>query len=197
MSLQMIGYDSCLAISTYKVGVLISMDYLRGIEIRNENKSWLIRDERAPGPSSAFKKSKAELMAVAGFDPNSYFPAQSINQSIKCYDNLDELLKDHDIDLISLCSPCRRNQAKDAIRCLNAGKSVYAEKPCAMEESELDRMIETSLKTGCCFHEMAGTAFEQPYLSMRQLVKEGVIGTVVQVFAQKSYPPLLRKASSG
>jgi predicted dehydrogenase len=35
---------------------------------------------------------------------------------------------------------------------------------------------------------MAGTAFEQPYLSMRSIVKAGAIGEVVQVFAQKSYP---------
>jgi len=35
---------------------------------------------------------------------------------------------------------------------------------------------------------MAGTAFEQPYLAMREVVRSGTIGTVVQVLAQKSYP---------
>ena len=35
---------------------------------------------------------------------------------------------------------------------------------------------------------MSGTVFEEPYLSMTRMVREGAVGTVVQVFAQKSYP---------
>jgi len=71
---------------------------------------------------------------------------------------------------------------------MEAGKNVYAEKPCAMTEKDLDNLIETSRRTGMAFHEMAGTAFEQPYLAMRKIVLEGKLGTVVQVFSQKSYP---------
>jgi predicted dehydrogenase len=53
---------------------------------------------------------------------------------------------------------------------------------------ELEEIKKTSLRTGMKFHEMAGTAFEQPYLTMNKIIKEGTIGTVVQVFVQKSYP---------
>jgi predicted dehydrogenase len=71
---------------------------------------------------------------------------------------------------------------------MEAGRHVYAEKPCAMTEEDLDAIIAASRSTGRRFHEMAGTAFDQPYLAMRNLVAAGGIGTVVQVFAQKSYP---------
>jgi predicted dehydrogenase len=98
------------------------------------------------------------------------------------------LLQDNRLDMISLCSPRRRDQAQHAVMCLLAGKHVYAEKPCAMTEDDLDNIIHTSVNTGKSFHEMAGTAFEQPYLKMREIVQSGLLGTIVQILAQKSYP---------
>jgi len=109
------------------------------------------------------------------------------------YSSLEEMLKDEKIQLVSLCSPRRDKQAADAILCLEAGKHVYAEKPCAMNEDELDLIIKTAQKTGKQFHEMAGTAFMQPYYEMGKIVKGGRIGEVVQVFAQKSYSPALER----
>jgi predicted dehydrogenase len=133
-------------------------------------------------------RSEIELVAISAYD-SSYLPERlRFDSNIKNYPTLDELLKDDRVELVSLCSPRRKDQAGDTIRCLEAGKHVYAEKPCAMTERELDMVVDASLRTGYKFHEMAGTAFEQPYLSMRNIVQAGTIGEVVQVFAQKSYP---------
>lgn len=104
------------------------------------------------------------------------------------YATLDELLANTAVELVSLCSPRRADQAGDAIRCLRAGKHVYAEKPCALTEADLDAIIEAAQQTGRQFHEMAGTVVTQPYREMRRLIAEGAIGEVVQVLAQKSYP---------
>ena len=109
-------------------------------------------------------------------------------EGVKNYNSLEEMLADPEIDMISLCSPRRADQARQAIACMEAGKHVYAEKPCAMSIKELDEIIETSKRTGKIFHEMAGTAFYEPYATIRDIVARGVIGDVVQVFAQKSYP---------
>lgn len=102
--------------------------------------------------------------------------------------SLDEILRDRAVDLVSLCSPRRADQARDAIRCLEAGKHAYAEKPCALSERELDAILRAAQKSGRRFHEMAGTAFMQPWREMRNLVRAGTIGDVVQVITQKSYP---------
>jgi predicted dehydrogenase len=107
---------------------------------------------------------------------------------VRDYTSLGDLLKDPRVELVSLCSPRRCEQAEDALSCMRAGKHVYAEKPCALSERDLDRILEMAARTGCMFHEMAGTAFEQPYRKMREVVQDGTIGTVVQVLAQKSYP---------
>ncbi|MGC9468240.1 MAG: Gfo/Idh/MocA family protein [Anaerolineae bacterium] len=130
----------------------------------------------------------AECVATAAFDREALPPPLQDDDTIRHYDTLDALLADGRVDLVSLCSPRRRDQAQEAIRSLEAGKHVYAEKPCAMTEAELDAILATAHRTGKVFHEMAGTAFEQPYLAMRELVQAGTLGTVVQVLAQKSYP---------
>ncbi|MDI7275203.1 MAG: Gfo/Idh/MocA family oxidoreductase [Anaerolineae bacterium] len=130
----------------------------------------------------------ARLVATAAFDRAQLTPSQQQDPDIRHYDTLEELLQDERVQLVSLCSPVRREQARQAIRCLEAGRHVYAEKPCAMTEADLDAILSAARRTGCRFHEMAGTAFEQPYLAMRALVQAGTVGTVIQVLAQKSYP---------
>lgn len=125
----------------------------------------------------------ARLVAVAAYSRN--LPA---GLKIAKYDTLDALLADPSVQLVSLCSPRRGDQARDAIRCLAAGRHVYAEKPCALTEKDLDEILAAAAKSGREFHEMAGTVFAQPYFEMRRAVRAGEIGEVVQVLVQKSYP---------
>ncbi len=109
-------------------------------------------------------------------------------RGVRRHSSLDALLADADVQLVSLCSPRRADQAGDAIRCLAAGKHVYAEKPCAMTEADLDRVLAAADRAGRRFHEMAGTVVAEPWWTMRRLVAEGRIGTPIQAWAQKSYP---------
>lgn len=128
-----------------------------------------------------FTCPRARLIGVSAFMGET--PAEG-----KVYETLEEMLSDRAVDLISLCSPLRSEQADHAIACMKAGKHVYAEKPCALNEEDLDRILTTSRETGMIFREMAGTAFEEPYSSMREIVVSGKIGEIVQVLFQKSYP---------
>lgn len=128
---------------------------------------------------------RAILHAAAGIKTESL---KDIEPAPRICESLSSMLADKEVELVSLCSPLRSGQAREAIQCMEAGKHVYAEKPCAMTEKELDLLIETSVRLKVRFHEMAGTAFEQPYRAIRELVAAGTVGTVVQVLAQKSYP---------
>lgn len=130
----------------------------------------------------------AELVAVASFDRDVLPEPLRENKAVRHYASLAALLQDEDVQLVSLCSPRRRDQARESIQCLKAGKHVYAEKPCAMSEEDLDVITRTVRDTGMIFHEMAGTLYAQPFYAMRDIVSSGKIGTVVQVLAQKSYP---------
>lgn len=130
----------------------------------------------------------AKLVAVADF-PRERLPERLRDDaSIRFCDSLDDLLRDDRVEFVSLCSARRGEQAEHSIRCLRAGRHVYAEKPAAMNEHDLDRILAAAKQAGRRFHEMAGTAFGQPYLEARRIIKTGGIGTVVQAIAQKSYP---------
>lgn len=129
-----------------------------------------------------------ELVAIAGGGVDRLSEEQQADPQIRQYETLEELLADDRVELVSLCSPLRSEQAADAIRCLEAGRHVYAEKPCAMTEADLDAIIATAKRTGKAFHEMAGSSFMQPFPAIREVVTSGKLGTIVQFFAQKSYP---------
>jgi len=101
---------------------------------------------------------------------------------------LADLLANPTVELVSLCSPRRVDQAADAIACLRAGRHVYAEKPAAFTNRELDEILTVADAEGREFHEMADTVMQQPFFALRELVRSGRIGTIVQVWAQKSYP---------
>ena len=101
----------------------------------------------------------AELVATAAFHQAWLTDAQQGDRTIRHYETLGELPQDDRVQLVSLWSPRRRDQAEESIRCLEAGKHVYAEKPCAMTEEDLDATRGAVERTGMQFHEMAGTAF--------------------------------------
>jgi len=128
---------------------------------------------------------RAELVACAHYVP----PKDLLEElPVRRHDSLLALALDPDVDLIALCSPMRSTQADDAIVCLQNGKHVYAEKPCALSEPDLDRVLAAADASRRHFREMAQTAFDSPYVQMREVVRGGELGEIVQVFAQKSYP---------
>lgn len=136
-----------------------------------------------------FNNENSELVAVSCIDEELIKDFEvKYKKPIKKYNSLSEMLQNDEIELVSLCSPIRSEQEDDAIACLRAKKHVYAEKPGALSEEGLDRILAVSKETGYEFHEMADSAFYEPYWTARKLIKDGKIGQVVQVYVQKSYP---------
>ncbi len=135
--------------------------------------------------SALINHPHAELVAV-GAIPRDWLPAELAG--VTQYRSLDELLADSSVELIIFCSPRRADQAGEAVKALRAGKHVYAEKPAAITERDLDAIMAAARESGRQFHEMAGTVLQQPYREMRRQIQAGAVGTVVQVLAQKCYP---------
>lgn len=129
----------------------------------------------------------AEIVALAGFSPEQ-IPEHLKAANVRVYPDLDTLLDDPEVQLVSFCSPRKDEQGHHVIRCLEAGKHAYAEKPCCMDEATLDQIIATARRTGRIFHEMTGVSLAQPYSTLHEIVMSGVIGEVIQVLSQKSYP---------
>ena len=131
---------------------------------------------------------RLNLVAFGAFRPDvAATLREAYPEAVECA-TYEELLAVPGLAFVSLCSPLRSEQADHAIAALEAGIHVYAEKPCATAEADLDRILATAAASSATFHEMAGTVCEQPYWAMRKIVADGTIGTVVQILAQKSYP---------
>lgn len=129
-----------------------------------------------------------ELVAIGAFADSAERDLLEKYPSVIVENDYEKLLNQYDIDFISLCSEFRSEQADLAIKALEKDINVYAEKPCALNEKDLDRIIAATAKSKALFHEMAGSLWEEPYWTMRQIVMSGQIGEVVQILAQKSYP---------
>lgn len=132
---------------------------------------------------------RVEFVAAAAVSPDRLEKYEAYKSGkVKVFDTLEEMIAGAELDLVSLCSPVRRNQASDAIKLLNAGISVYSEKPSALTEKELDEVLLAAEKSTAEFHEMADSVFTEPYATLKRLIAEGEVGEVVQIYVQKSYP---------
>lgn len=127
-------------------------------------------------------KEQGRLVGVCGISNIAF------ERSVKVYESLMELLSDPVIELVCVCSHLRSEQAQDIKEILQAGKHVYAEKPCVMTEEDLDEIIELAETHHVIFCEMAGCMYDRPYNKVRELVQERLLGEIVQIFVQKSYP---------
>jgi predicted dehydrogenase len=132
--------------------------------------------------------ARARVTAVCACDNAMLAKVLPDFATVKKYATLGELLADPEVDLVSMCAPRRLDQGQEILAALRAGKHVYAEKPAAMSEAELDAIMALSRECKLSFHEMAGTTFERPYLAMREVVASGQLGTITQILVQKSYP---------
>ena len=68
------------------------------------------------------------------------------------YTELDEMLKNPDIDVVYLCIP-NVLHADAALRCLRAGKHVLCEKPATISAAEMEEILHTSRTEGRIFAE--------------------------------------------
>ena len=68
------------------------------------------------------------------------------------YTELDEMLKNPDIDVVYLCIP-NVLHADAALRCLRAGKHVLCEKPATVSAAEMEDILHTARTEGRIFAE--------------------------------------------
>ena len=108
--------------------------------------------------------------------------------SMKHFPDLETLLADNRLAMVSICSPRRDRQAEETIRALEAGKHVLAEKPLCLTLEELERIRGAEERTDRELRAMTGSIYESTWTSMKEVVDSGEIGEPVQVSAQKSYP---------
>ncbi len=93
------------------------------------------------------------------------------------YSNYDEMLKDESIDLVAIATR-HADHAPMAIKALKAGKYVSEDKPCALNTTQMDKLVEVARAYPGRLFLRHNHRFDAPFLKTRRLIGSGVLGTV-------------------
>ena len=128
--------------------------------------------------------SNARLAAVGSRDRASEFAKKFKIQ--KAYGSYEELASDRDIDVIYIGTP-HIAHCENALLCLDKGKAVLCEKPFAMNEKEVLRMILKARERNVFLMEALWTRFIPAIKKALELIEPGAIGDIVHIKSDFGY----------
>ena len=102
----------------------------------------------------------------------------------KLYPSLEAMLSDAKLDVAAICND-NGGRAAAILACAAAGVNTLAEKPFAINRTDLGRVREAARKIR--LGTLLPMRFDPQYLAMRRVVRDGTLGEVAQVASQKSY----------
>ncbi len=105
----------------------------------------------------------------------------------KWYDNADELIQDPGVNVVYIATPPNAH-AELTKRVAAAGKPVYVEKPMARTYAECLEMIESCEKAGVQLYIAYYRRALPNYLKIKELIENGIIGTVRSIQIQMYKP---------
>ena len=96
------------------------------------------------------------------------------------FDSFEAALADPTVDLVTLAVPNELHMPM-AIQAMEAGKNVISEKPVTMSSENLQKMIDTSCRTGKLFTVHQNRRWDCDHLMMKQVYASGELGEVFGV----------------
>ena len=123
------------------------------------------------------------LAAVVDASENGHKAASSITSDVEITDNLDDILRDDQIQGIALATPAETH-AELAIQAMQAGKDVFVEKPMALTLEDAEEMKKVAEKTGRVL--MVGHLLEYhpAVLKLREMIASGKLGKINYILFQ-------------
>lgn len=104
----------------------------------------------------------------------------ALQKGLHVYNSLDDVLNDNTVDIITIATP-NDVHAEIAIKAMKVGKHVISEKPVCMNHIELQRIFDTSNKTGKLFTTHQNRRWDCDYLIMKELYTSGKLGEVFTI----------------
>lgn len=98
----------------------------------------------------------------------------------RCYTNHEELLEDPQVDAIYLALPHDLHK-EWALKALKWHKAVLVEKPAAMDESEMEELLEAARRSGALLMEAQKARFTPLYRELKKRLSDGRYGVLLRV----------------
>lgn len=94
--------------------------------------------------------------------------------------SVEELAQREDVDVVWIATP-NTLHAEHSVTAAQNGKHVICEKPIAVTLDECDRMIEAAERNGVRFLQGHSKIYQAPLRKMREILKSGKLGKVLQI----------------
>lgn len=123
-----------------------------------------------------------ELVAVSDANP----AALKRFGALHTYTDYRRMLDNEQLDMVAVCNN-DGERAAAVLACAERKIHVIAEKPLAIELTDLARVKQAVARYGIRLSMLLPMRFSPPYLALKRAVDAGEIGEVLQIGAQKSY----------
>lgn len=130
-------------------------------------------------------QDRGELVALCDTNPEMLKRYQDANpdSKVRCYDSAYKMYADPEVEAVFIMVRDHYHEEL-AVAALEAGKSVYLEKPMAITVEGCDRILETAVRTkGKLFigHNMR---YFDSILKMKEIIDSGIIGDIQCVWVR-------------
>jgi predicted dehydrogenase len=124
------------------------------------------------------------LSSVVDSTENGQATARSIVPDVQLYDNMDNVLRNDQIQGVALATPAETHSDL-AIQAMQAGKDVFVEKPMALTLEDAEKMKKVAHETGCIL--MVGHLLEYhpAVLKLREMIASGELGKINYVYSNR------------
>jgi len=131
---------------------------------------------------------EVELVAVAESDPGELARMKKRPVAAKAtfYSDYRRMLDAEKLDLVGVCTS-NGDRAASVIAAAECGLPLIAEKPLALTRADFEKARKAVTASGKPIWLLLPMRYSPPYLAMRQLVQDGVVGDVGMISSQKSY----------
>jgi len=121
-----------------------------------------------------------ELVAVCDTDPERTAAAKENFPHVRTFGDVDELLADDEIDLVSIVTP-HHTHAPISVKASRAGKHVVVEKAMCLNVAEATGMIEAAREADRMLAVHHNRRHDGNFRAVRKLVRGGAIGEVFHI----------------
>lgn len=129
-----------------------------------------------------------ELVAVAEEDPAELARFKKRPEAAKAtfYSDYRRMLDAEKLDVAGVCTS-NGARCESVIAVAERGLPLIAEKPLALNRKDMDRVRKAVTASGKPIWMILPLRYEPQFLAMRELVRQGAVGTVGMISSQKSY----------
>lgn len=127
-----------------------------------------------------------EVTAIAARDLQRAQAAAEEYRIPHAYGSYQELAESSEVDLAYIATP-HNFHAEQAMLMMRHGKHVICEKPMTINPTEVQRMIDCARENNVFLMEAMWTRFQPCIRQLMQLLREGVIGEVKNIFGEFSW----------